>query len=49
MLKTVALPSGERVPAFCQGTWTPAQLAELDRLFPPPAGPQPLEMLQYRD
>lgn len=23
----------------------PAQLAELDRLFPPPAGPQPLEML----
>lgn len=24
---------------------TPAQLAELDRLFPPPAGPQPLEML----
>jgi aldehyde reductase len=22
-----------------------AQLAELDRLFPPPAGPQPLEML----
>jgi len=24
---------------------TPAQLAELDRLFPPPSGPQPLEML----
>ncbi|MFM9982147.1 MAG: aldo/keto reductase [Burkholderiales bacterium] len=24
---------------------TPAQLAELDTLFPPPAGPQPLEML----
>jgi diketogulonate reductase-like aldo/keto reductase len=24
---------------------TAAQLAELDRLFPPPAGPQPLEML----
>jgi aldehyde reductase len=22
-----------------------AQLAELDRLFPPPAGPQPLDML----
>ena len=24
---------------------TPAQLAELDRLFPPPTGPRPLEML----
>jgi diketogulonate reductase-like aldo/keto reductase len=24
---------------------TPAQLAELDRLFPPPSGPVPLEML----
>ena len=24
---------------------TPAQLAELDRLFPPPTGPHPLEML----
>ena len=24
---------------------TTAQLAELDRLFPPPTGPQPLEML----
>jgi aldehyde reductase len=24
---------------------TPAQLAELDRLFPPPDGPRPLEML----
>ena len=25
--------------------WTAAQRAELDRLFPPPAGPRPLEML----
>lgn len=24
---------------------TPAQLAELDRLFPPPTGPRPLEMI----
>jgi diketogulonate reductase-like aldo/keto reductase len=24
---------------------SPAQLSELDRLFPPPAGPRPLEML----
>jgi len=24
---------------------TTAQLAELDRLFPPPTGPRPLEML----
>ncbi|HXU79696.1 MAG TPA: aldo/keto reductase, partial [Methylomirabilota bacterium] len=24
---------------------TAAQLAELDRLFPPPTGPHPLEML----
>jgi aldehyde reductase len=24
---------------------TPAQLTELDRLFPPPTGPQPLAML----
>jgi len=93
-MRSVALPSGERVPALGMGTWhlgedsatraeeietlrlgldlgvtlidtaemygegraeenlgalnyklTPAQLAELDGLFPPPTRPQPLEML----
>ncbi len=51
-MKTIALPSGERVPARAQEnigalghSLTPAQLAELSTLFPPPAGPQPLEML----
>ncbi|MCX6045569.1 MAG: aldo/keto reductase, partial [Chloroflexi bacterium] len=34
----------ENVAALSQ-TLTAAQLAELDGLFPPPTGPQPLEML----
>jgi Aldo/keto reductases, related to diketogulonate reductase len=66
-LRTVALPSGERVSAFGQGViviprtsrrerlkenlgaldhrLTTTQLAELDRLFPPPTRTRPLEML----
>jgi aldehyde reductase len=31
--------------AALQHPFAAAQLGELDRLFPPPAGPQPLEML----
>jgi len=39
-VKTVALPSGDRGRPLAA-----PQLAELDRLFAPPPGPQPLEML----
>jgi diketogulonate reductase-like aldo/keto reductase len=38
----------ERLRENCHALYqplTPAQLAELDRLFPPPTGPRPLEML----
>jgi diketogulonate reductase-like aldo/keto reductase len=31
--------------AALEHSLTPAQVAELDRIFPPPRGPRPLEML----
>jgi len=47
-MKTVILPSGERLKenlGALDQVLTAAQRAELDRLYPPPAGAHSLDML----